>query len=308
MIKSITSYLWIFFNRLNYLNVGQSILSVFGALWLIVEILSFFGKDELSNNIKALWWVFLIIGIIFIIYYNRPITFYKYKVHNRDVSISIQIGDIFKKDAALIIPINSKLDCINNGVVQRSNSILRFFIDKYYNKTASHLKSDIENQLEEENDWYSNYLSDEEQKIYKIGTVLPIYRNEKQFYLLASSNLNEQGRSKTTSDDLRKALIELWSYLTIKGSKDNLIMPIIGTGRGRISLTREEVIKEIVLSFLASLSQDSYCEQLIISIHPTDLKEYNIKLDELLDFIKLNCNNTSYIQSNDIRTGTGIGA
>src|SRR5690606_15996555 len=137
-------------------------------------------------------------------------------------------------------------------------------------------------------------------------TVVPIYRNEKQFYLLSSSNLNEQNRSKTTTDDLRKALIELWSYLTIKGSKDNLIIPIIGTGRGRITLTREEVIKEIVLSFLASLSQDSYCEQLIISIHPDDLKKYNFKLDELLDFIKLNCNNTSYIQSSDGRTGTAI--
>lgn len=97
---------------------------------------------------------------------------------------------------------------------------------------------------------------------YKIGTVVPIYRDEKQYYLLCSSTLNGQNRSKSTEDDLRSSLIELWAFLSHCGSKDNLVIPIIGTGRGRIQMTREEVIKEIVLSFLSSLDIESYCEQL----------------------------------------------
>lgn len=92
-------------------------------------------------------------------------------------------------------------------------------------------------------------------------------KNNFTFYV--APPLNEQNRSKSTEDDLRNSLVELWAYLSHCGSKDNLVIPIIGTGRGRIPMTREEVIKEIVLSFLSSLGIESYCEQLTICIHRT---------------------------------------
>ncbi len=286
--------LWLFWKGLRFLKVGQSILTVFGALWLVVEILTFFNKVEFSNELKELWWLFLIIGLIIITYNNWPKLIFNYKVKNRDVSISIRIADIFSVKGALIIPINNRLDCDNQGIIQRSNSILRFFIQKIYNNIHSHLQTDIGQHIEDNADWYSSFSNVPNQGAYKIGTVVPIYRDEKQYYMLCSSTLNQQNRSKTTEDDLRNSLNELWEYLIHNGSKDNLILPIIGTGRGRITLTREEVIKETVLSFLVSLSTDSYCEQLTICIHPKDIKTNKMDMDEILAFTKRHCNNTNY--------------
>lgn len=299
--------LWLFWQNLSLLKFGKSILSVFGALWLIVEILAFFNKTEFSDDLKSLWWVFLILGLFFIVYRNWPKSFFTEKVQNRDVSVSIKIGDIFNIEGALIVPINDRLDCDNNGIVEKSNSILKYFINKVYNKTHSHLQTDINQHIEDQEDWYKSFEISQNPIKYKIGTVVPLFRDEKQYYLLCSSTLNQHGKSKTTKDDLRNSLNELWAFLTHSGSKDNLIIPIVGTGRGRITLTREEVIKEIVLSFLVSLSSDSYCEQLTICIHPGDLKKYNVNLDGILDFIRLHCNNTNYISRDVPPTGTGIG-
>lgn len=286
--------LWLFWEGLDFIKVGQSILTVFGTLWLLVEILAFFNKVEFSNELKELWWLFLIIGLLLIAYNNWPKLVFTYKVKNRDVSISIKIADIFTVKGALIIPINNKLDCNNHGIIQRSNSILKFFIQKIYKTFHNHLQTDINQHIEDNPDWYASFGDIPNPGEYKIGTVVPIYRDEKQYYLLCSSTLNQQNRSKTTEDDLRNSLNELWEYLIQNGSKDNLILPIIGTGRGRIKLTREEVIKETVLSFLVSLSTDSYCEQLTICIHPKDIKTNDMDLNEILAFTKLHCNNTNY--------------
>ena len=297
---------WLFWQRLSAKEVGKSVLSVFGAIWLLIEILAFFNQQSVSEEIKSFWWLLLIIGLIIITYRNWPKSKYTYEVLHRDVSISIKIGDIFAIDGALIIPINNRLDCENNGIVQKSTSILNFFIRKKYKGKFKKLQKDIKESLSENESWYSNYVVDKKPIEYKIGTVVPIFKEEKQYYLTCSSSLNSQKRSKTTEDDLRLSLTELWSYLTHSGSKDNLVIPILGTGRGRITMTREEVIKEIVLSFLVSLSADNYCEQLTICIHPKDLKKYNIKLQEILDFINLQCSNTNYKSNNLNQDGTAI--
>ncbi len=152
--QSLGYNLWLLWKSLSIIKVGNSLLSVFGALWLLIEILAFFNKQEVANQLKEIWWIFLIIGIIAVIYQNWPKNKFTYKVNNRDVSITLQIGDIFKTEGALIVPVNNRLDVDNHGIVAKSSSILRFFIDKVYNKTHSHLASDISIQLQDSTAWY----------------------------------------------------------------------------------------------------------------------------------------------------------
>ncbi|MBK8876448.1 MAG: hypothetical protein KBH11_02940 [Bacteroidia bacterium] len=305
--ESLKYNLWLLWQGLSLLKVSRSIFSVFGVLWLIVEVLAFFNKQEFADGLKSIWWLFLLTGIILIIYQNWPKHLFSFKVNNRDVSISIQIGDIFKNNGALIVPVNNRLDVDNNGTTAKSSSILKFFIAKIYKSVHTHLATDIEQKLQDSKDWYSNFKIRGNPNEYKIGTVVPIFREEKQFYLLCNATLNEQFRSKCSPDDLRNSLIELWAFLTHCGSKDNLIIPIIGTGRGRITLTREEVIKEIVLSFLASLSSENFCEQLTICIHPYDLKKYNMNISNITDFVRLHCLNANFSNINDKLDGQAIG-
>ena len=298
-VQNIGYQIWLLWQNLKWINVAKSIFSVLGALWLIIEVLAFFNKDEFSEGLKSIWWLFLIIGIVWVIYENWPKQKYSYQVKGKDVSITLQIGDIFKIQGALILPVNNKFDVDNKGIIKKSSSILRHFIKNTYKDVTAHLDTDINNQISDNPNWYEKFYLSTEPRLFKIGTVVPIFREERQYYLLSNSTLNEQNRSKCTEDDLQNSLIELWAYLSQCGSKDNLVIPIIGTGRGRINLTREEVIKEIVLSFLVSLSVETYCEQLTICIHPADIKKFKINIDDLADFIKLHCTNTNFSRLND---------
>ena len=82
----------------------------------------------------------------------------------------------------------------------------------------------------------------------------------------------------------RLSLNELWVYLSESASKEDFIIPLIGTGNGRLEMSREEVFKEIVLSFITSLSSKNYADSLTICIHPTDLKRHDLDLVELAAF------------------------
>lgn len=127
-------------------------------------------------------------------------------------------------------------------------------------------------------------LNDEE---YSIGTVIPVSAQHKQFYLFAVATLSDEHRSKVSEEDLKIALDRLWDYFANKAGKDKFIIPIIGTGRGRIKLTRIEVIKLIVLSFLSSCRNHICADSLTISISPDDVKTHQINLNEIIDWIKV---------------------
>lgn len=44
--------------------LASHLLYVFGALWLIVEAISFFISSEASGKVKSFWWLFLLAGLV----------------------------------------------------------------------------------------------------------------------------------------------------------------------------------------------------------------------------------------------------
>ena len=175
------SKLFRLWSRLKWLNVGEALLGAYGVLWLIVSILVFFGKQTTADKLSSLWWLFIILGFIYTFVKNWPKSSYAYDVKNRDVSIAINISDIFKLDGAKIIPINNRFDTSGNGIVNRSSSILKIFIKKIYNGNNQHLSTDIKNQIEDNSNFYNSLITNSNpQKEYKIGTVVPVFQDEKQ--------------------------------------------------------------------------------------------------------------------------------
>jgi hypothetical protein len=138
-----------------------------------------------------------------------------------------------------------------------------------------------------------------------MGTVVPVTAKGRQFYLLANSTLNQQNRSVATKVTLENALNELWTYLAEHAGKEKFIIPILGTGRGRISMTREEVLKEIVLSFVASCSDRTYADKLIISIQPKDISEHNVNLEEIVKWTESKVKYADF-QKRTFTTGTNV--
>lgn len=50
--------LWLLWKSLSFIKVGNNLLSVFGVLWLVIEVFTFFNKQEIVNQIKEFWGLF----------------------------------------------------------------------------------------------------------------------------------------------------------------------------------------------------------------------------------------------------------
>ena len=170
----------------------KKLLTAFGLLWLIVQIADYFGPPSLSEKIQSFWWLFGLLGLLYVIYRTRPKRNFTYKVPDRDAKVNIATKDIFKIRGSLIITINNKFLVDQDGNLLQANSILSQFVKKHYQSKPDLLQTEISKILRGKRyKIYKNKFKHE----YKIGTTVPITIGNVNFYLLANTKLNTDNRS-----------------------------------------------------------------------------------------------------------------
>ena len=92
-----------------------------------------------------------------------------------------------------------------------------------------------------------------------------------------------------TRNDLLDALPELWENIRMRGGMDPINVPIIGAGFSRLNATREELVREIVKSFVAASHAGRFCERLRIMISAGDYRTSKIDLEALGRFLEHEC-------------------
>lgn len=283
----------------NWRNVIKDFFAGGGFLWLVTEVSSFFFEDFI-NSIKTnyevyLFGSFLLISLLFSVIQNLPKSSFKIKIRNKDSWINLKIGDAFKNEGALVIPINNYLDSSLNGHVKKAKSIQNKLISEFFQGSTEQLDELINNKL--------NGLS----KPLDIGSVIEIEKDlkrtllsnkEKRFYLLVNTKKQENNRVSSTIDDFMISINKLWDYLSTDTTKGEAItIPLINTQHGRnVELTREVVIKQIIDTFIDSSKYNSICEELIIAIHPSDIDKGNLDFDKLCEYLSFQAQNYKVIK------------
>ncbi len=295
----------IFFTRLyknlTIVEVAKNLLASIGILWGLLEVTAFFGGEEFSKAARHYWWLFLIFGVIYTLITCFPKNKFTFKVPNRDSKVVLHLKNAFDiENSSIIIPINNLIKVNPAGHLSTSTSMLSQFVKLFYDNKSDNLQHEIDQEMSKP--FYNNYRQGKE---FKIGTVVPIRANNRQFYLLANSTLNEGSRSVATKDGLETSLNELWTYLSENAGKEHFIIPVLGTGRGRINMTREEVIKETILSFLASCSDKNYADKITISINPKDIKDHNLDLERIVKWTDAKVKYVDY-QKRTFTNGTNV--
>ncbi len=173
------------------------------------------------------------------------------------------------------------------GIVVRANSVQGGFLRKYFQSDPHTLAEDIKRQIDKLGIVAQPGIS--QAQVYPIGTVVPIVRDGRTFYLVASSKLSENGRAVGEVNDIKIALDKLWDFICSRGDKGDVVIPVIGTGNARVSLSREDAIRQIIKSYIASSANKTYCDRLVIAVHPNDVDKFKINIDELDAFLKFSC-------------------
>ena len=118
-----------------------------------------------------------------------------------------------------------------------------------------------------------------------MGTTITINTHGKAFYFNAMSQLNAQGNASSTEDDIQRALAGLWKHVRAEGELQELVMPVIGTGRGRVNKSRKKIISIIAESFIKASSEEKFTGRLIIVVRPEDADNFAVNLYEIKDHL-----------------------
>ena len=271
-----------------WLNLGGHLLTSFGAIRLVVVTVSFLGENA-KNFLSTKGWEIFTIGLLIACFLSRPKRAFHYQLKDRDVTIEIRIADAFEIFGDLVVPINTTFD--TGGRIPKAHSIQGEFTRRYYNSEVNHLDLDIDKALSKEGYHYEEppEKTRGKKRRYPIGTVIQLERNKQLFYLVANTHINNDGVASTTIEDLRESLAKLWYYISEKGSKGDIVIPLLGTGKARLGEKREDIFLEIIRSFIASCSSGTYCDKLIVAIYPPDVTKHKIDLNYLRKFLEYSC-------------------
>ncbi|MGD9488105.1 MAG: macro domain-containing protein [Calditrichaceae bacterium] len=264
-----------------YKSILTDLMSGIGLFWLFVEIASYSTNGQIDKYTKSI--AFFLVGfvliIIIVLIKNRPRTSFSYKLRDKDNFIEVKVGDAFDNNGALIIPFNNYLDVSLGGNVKKANSLQNKLIKQYYFDKEEHLVQDILKK--------TNLTAP-----FDIGTTVEIEQKGKSFFLLVNSHKKENNRVVSTVDDFLLSLSKVWDFIALESGRKSIVtIPIISTNHGRITdLNRMNAIKEIINSYVEASKFLNIADKLIISIFPDDINKGNIKLDEVDEYLKFQCN------------------
>jgi len=281
-----------------------ALLSSFGALWLTVEIATFFLKGTIwPDRIRAAWVWFGGIGVIVAAVQCKPPRTVAHKLNGRDVTIHITIGDIFSMPGALIVGSNTTFDTRIANELIAASSIQGIFTRRYYS-SESQLDQELSASLTGHPSTELSGPRIGKNRRYTYGTCARLSPKDRTAYFVAIADINEHGIASSHIEALKDSLSHLWVFIGTRGTKEPLIIPILGTGFSRLSQTREEIVHEIIRSFIAACSERTFADSLTIAIAPQDVAKHSISLDCLGAFLAHECRYASFGNNSRPAIGT----
>lgn len=255
----------------------SSILAIFGMFYLIIESLDFFKVYTRDQYASYSLFIFIILSILLSVSLRRPIKSFTLPLTNNESLIEVKIANLFDQTGAVMISTNSDLEADVAGGKIHVNSLQGQFTAKYYTGNQISLINKI-----------NSYISKNEMTVkpYEMGTIVPIETHGQTFYFTVMADLNEKGNSFTSIDNIKKSLNGLWNYVNECGELQELSIPVLGTGRGRLKTSRKKMISIIVESFIKASQDKKIADKLKIVIYPPDANKFSVNLYDIKDNLK----------------------
>ena len=252
-----------------------AVLAIFGGLWLIIEALDFFHVYTRDKYAPYAFLIFLSLSIVLAIAIRRPTKSILVSFPKNDFSVEVRIEDLFEVSGAVMISTNTSFEADVAGGKIAPESLQGQFTARYFTGNQNVLIAKIREALK--------HLPGSAP--YPMGTTIPITTHGKTFYLTAMAELNAQGNAFTTPDNVRLALEGLWRHVRDAGELQELGVPVVGTGRGRLMLSRKKMISLIAESFVDASEQNKFAEHLVIVVRPADASRFKVNLYDVKDHL-----------------------
>lgn len=258
--------------------------AVMGVLYLCVDLADTFNIYKKTQYSYYGLIILSVLALLFVLSTRRPISRISYKIPQKDFTVEVLIGDLFKIHGEVIISTSSTFDTdMASGLISAS-SLQGQLATKFFNGQTTEIDRQIDASLEREN-FATNNNRPGKKKEYEIGTVARVSAHSKNFYLVAMSHMEENRNAQSNLKMIDEALEKLWSNLASKAEVDDIVMPLMGTGRGRVPYPRKKMIERIAQSFADAASEKAFSNKLIIVVRPEDASQFSLNLFQVRDYL-----------------------
>lgn len=260
------------------------LLAVIGAIYLFMEVLDFLSIYTRAQYSKFAIFPIFLISLLVVIITRRPVRKIAYKVPQRDCTIEVKIGDLFAEPGDVVISTNSTFDTdISRGLIA-ADSLQGQLALRVFKGQTDEIDRQIDRELAQAS--FENYLdAPGKKRRYPIGTVAKISTTDRNFYMVAMAELSDLGTARSTLRGIEDALVRLWEFVADRGDMRPIVVPLIGTGRGRLELPRMKIVERIAQSFVYALKDKVFSNRLKIVVRPEDAEEFSINLFEIRDYL-----------------------
>lgn len=260
------------------------ILAAAGALYLFIEMLDFF-KVYTRDQYSAYAFIFIIAAsVAYVLFTRRPVARITYKIPKRDFSYEIRIGDLLESPENIVISTSTTFDTdMATGLIS-PNSLQGQFALRFFQGNTTEIDRQISQELKD-TPFTENPHAPGKTATYPIGTVAKVNSHGRTFYFVAMSEMNAQGNAYSSVRMIDDALDSLWDFIANRGDLSDIAMSVMGTGRGRVEISRKKMIERIAQSFADASREKVFANKLSVIIHPTDASRYNINLFEIKDYL-----------------------
>lgn len=263
--------------------------SALGVLYLIIDIADTFKIYEKGKYSHYGVLILIVPAIIFVLVTRRPVTRVFYKVRKKDMVFEVKIGDIFKEPGEIVVSSNTTFDTDMSSGLIATGSLQGQLATRFFNGQTADIDRQIEASLAREN-YVEKLERPGKKKEYELGTVARVSAYGKNFYLVAMSEMSSAGTACSNVRMLDEALEGLWSNMAKKAEFGDIVMPLIGTGRGRVAMPRKKVIERIAQSFADASQDKAFSNKLTIVVRPEDASRFSLNLFAVRDYLSQSLN------------------
>lgn len=254
---------------------AELILAIFGGIYLFIEFLDLFQIYTRDNYGSWAFLAFLILALVLAIIIKPPTKSVSVEMPTGDGCIEVRVADIFDVSGAVMVSTNTNFEADVAGGKIASDSLQGQFTARYFPGNQNELLEQIEEGLGEL----------EGKPPYPLATTIPITTDGKTFYFTAMAPLNEHGNAATTVDYIKSSLNGLWDHVRESGELQELAVPVIGTGRGRLGSSRKQIIASIAESFVKASEEKKITDKLIIVVRKSDADQFDVNLYDIKDHL-----------------------
>lgn len=283
----------------------SAVLQAFGVLWIAVEPTSFF-LPKFAAVARCYWWLFVVTGLVAGLWRAWPRLSVRAPVVGTDALVEIRICDVFSQQGAVVVGSSTTFDTTMDDGTISSKSVQGQYTQHYADSVE-----DLDRQLMDSlagipaENLGRQVKSYGKKMKYPVGTVASVTCNRKRAYFVAIATFNQHKVASSRTQDILDSLPRLWEFVRNRGGLHPISIPVLGSGFSRVQAKREELIREIVKSFVAASQIGRFCERLTISVAPRDYRDGHIDLPALGRFLEHECKYTGTLHSSTtIPTGT----